>query len=89
MHIEKYEREIGRLVTAERPFVGFRIAETGADRTSMVTRRIGPAIVSAEQWDVILKLGTLERVDQHCREVGVICPLLRRWRIRGWDSHQS
>ena len=34
----KYEREIGRIVAAERPFVGFRIAETNADRTSMVTR---------------------------------------------------
>ena len=67
---QKYEREIGRLVTAERPFVGFRIAETGADRTSMVTR-IGPAIVSAEQWGDS-ETGTLERVDQHCREVGVI-----------------
>ena len=37
----KYEREIGRIVAAERPFVGFRVAETGADRTSMVTARSG------------------------------------------------
>ena len=34
----KYEREIGRIIASERPFVGFRIAETNADRTSMVTR---------------------------------------------------
>ena len=66
----KYEREIGRIVTTERPFVGFRIAETGADRTSMVTRR-GPVIVAAEQWDVSA-LDSLERVDRHCREVGAI-----------------
>ena len=34
----KYEREVGRILETERPFVGFRIAETNADRTSMVTR---------------------------------------------------
>ena len=33
---------IGRIMETERPFVGFRIAETNADRTSMVTR-IGPS----------------------------------------------
>ena len=66
----KHEREIGRIVTTERPFVGFRIAESGADRTSMVTRR-GPVIVAAEQWDVSA-LDSLERVDRHCREVGAI-----------------
>ena len=66
----KYERDIGRIVTTERPFVGFRIAESGADRTSMVTRR-GPVIVAAEQWDVSA-LDSLERVDRHCREVGAI-----------------
>ena len=57
-------------MTTERPFVGFRIAESGADRTSMVTRR-GPVIVAAEQWDVSA-LDSLERVDRHCREVGAI-----------------
>ena len=66
----KYKRDIERIVTTERPFVGFHIAETGADRTSMVTRR-GPAIVAAEQWDVSA-LDSLERVDRHCREVGAI-----------------
>ena len=66
----KYEREIGRIVDTERPFVGFRIAETGADRTSMVTR-IGPAIVAVEQWDEAYT-ATLERVDRHCREVGAL-----------------
>ena len=66
----KYEREIGRIVSAERPFVGFRIAETNADRTSMVTR-IGPAIVAVEQWDEAYT-STLERVDRHCREVGAL-----------------
>ena len=66
----KYEREIGRIVTSERPFVGFRIAETNADRTSMVTR-IGPAIVAVEQWDETYT-ATLERVDRHCREVGAL-----------------
>ena len=66
----KYKRDIERIVASERPFVGFRIAETGADRTSMVTRR-GPVIVAAEQWDVSA-LDSLERVDRHCREVGVI-----------------
>ena len=66
----KYEREIGRIVAAERPFVGFRIAETNADRTSMVTR-IGPAIVAVEQWDEPYT-ATLERVDRHCREVGAL-----------------
>ena len=67
---QKYAREIGRIVDAERPFVGFHIAESGADRTSMVTRR-GPVIVAAEQWDVSA-LDSLERVDRHCREVGAI-----------------
>ena len=66
----KYEREIDRMVAAARPFVGFRIAETGADRTSMVTR-VGPAIVAAEQWDESAT-ATLERVDRHCREVGAL-----------------
>ena len=66
----KYEREIGRIVAAGRPFVGFRVAETGADRTSMVTR-IGPVIMAAEQWDEAYT-ATLERVDRHCRDVGVI-----------------
>ena len=66
----KYEREIGRILAAERPFVGFRIAETNADRTSMVTR-IGPAIVAVEQWDEAYT-ATLERVDRHCREVGAL-----------------
>ena len=66
----KYEREIGRIVAAERPFVGFRIAETGADHTSMVTRR-GPVIVAAEQW-AVSALDSLERVDRHCREVGAL-----------------
>ena len=47
----KHERDISRIIATERPFVGFRIAESGADRTSMVTRR-GPVIVAAEQWDV-------------------------------------
>ena len=64
----KYEREIGRIVAAERPFVGFRVAETGADHTSMVMR-IGPAIVAAEQWEASYT-ATLDRVDRHCREVG-------------------
>ena len=66
----KYEREIGRIITSERPFVGFRLAETKADRTSMVTRT-GPVIVSAEQWDETYT-ATLERVDRHCREVGAL-----------------
>ena len=66
----KYKRDIERTVASERPFVGFHIAETGADRTSMVTRR-GPVIVAAEQWDVSA-LDSLERVDRHCREVGAI-----------------
>ena len=66
----KYEREIVRIIATERPFVGFRIAESGADRTSMVTRR-GPVIVAAEQWDVSA-LDSLERVDRHCREVGAL-----------------
>ena len=57
----KYEREIVRIIASERPFVGFRIAETNADRTSMVTR-IGPAIVSAEQWNYA-ETATLERVS--------------------------
>ena len=61
----KYEREIGRIVAAERPFVGFHIAETGADRTSMVTRS-GSAIVSAEQWDST-STATLERVSRAAR----------------------
>ena len=65
----KHERDIGRSGAAERPFVGFRIAETGADRTSMVTR-CGPVIVSVEQWDDT-STATVERVDQHCRSVGV------------------
>ena len=82
----KYERDIGRTVAAERPFVGFHIAETGADRTSMVTRR-GPVIVAAEQWDVSA-LDSLERVDRHCREVGALSPLLRCRRLRGRYSHQ-
>ena len=46
----KYEREIGRIVAAGHPFVGLSVAETGADRTSMVTR-IGPVIMATEQWD--------------------------------------
>ena len=62
----KYEREIVRIIATERPFVGFRIAESGAGRTSMVTRR-GPVIVAAEQWDES-NTATLERVDEHCRE---------------------
>ena len=66
----KYEREIGRIVAAGRPFVGFRVAETGADHTSMVTR-IGPVIRAAEQWDEAYT-ATLERVDRHCRTVGVL-----------------
>ena len=66
----KYEREIVRIIATERPFVGFRIAESGAGRTSMVTRR-GPVIVAAEQWDVSA-LDSLERVDRHCREVGAL-----------------
>ena len=37
---QKYEREIGRLVAAERPFVGFQhFRDWGTDRTSMETRR--------------------------------------------------
>ena len=67
---QKYERDIGRIVAAERPFVGFQISETGVDRTSMVTRT-GPCIMAAEQWDDA-ETGTLERVDRHCREVGAI-----------------
>ena len=67
---QKYAREIGRIVAAERPFVGFRIAESGADRTSMVTRT-GPCIMAAEQWDVSA-LDSLERVDRHCRDVGAV-----------------
>ena len=66
----KHERDISRIIATERPFVGFRIAESGADRTSMVTRR-GPVIVAAEQWDVSA-LDSLERVDRHCREVGAL-----------------
>ena len=66
----KYERDIGRIIASERPFVGFRIAETNADRTSMVTR-IGPVIVAVEQWDEAYT-ATLERVDRHCREVGAL-----------------
>ena len=62
----KYEREIVRIIATERPFVGFRIAESGAGRTSMVTRR-GPVIVAAEQWDES-NTAALERVDEHCRE---------------------
>ena len=62
----KYEREIVRIIASERPFVGFRIAESGAGRTSMVTRR-GPVIVAAEQWDES-NTAALERVDGHCRE---------------------
>ena len=65
----KYDREIGRIVEAECPFVGFRIAETGSERTSMVMR-IGPAIIAVEQWEE--PAATLERVDRHCREVGAI-----------------
>ena len=57
----KYEREIVRIIASERPFVGFRIAETNADRTSMVTR-VGPAIVAAEQWNDA-ETATLERVS--------------------------
>ena len=64
----KYERDLGRIVAAGRPFVGFRLAETKADRTSMVTRT-GPVIVSAEQWEAPYS-DTLERVDRHCRDVG-------------------
>ena len=48
----------------------FRLAETNADRTSMVTR-IGPVIVAVEQWDETYT-ATLERVDRHCREVGAL-----------------
>ena len=66
----KYEREIGRIVAAGRLFVGFRVTETNADRTSMVTRA-GPAIVSAEQWNDA-ETATLERVDLHCRGVGAV-----------------
>ena len=66
----KYEGEIVHSVEAERPFVGFRIAETNADHTSMVTRA-GPAIMAAEQWDEPYT-ATLERVDRHCREVGAV-----------------
>ena len=66
----KHERDISRIIATERPFVGFRIAESGADRTSMVTRR-GPVIVAAEQWDEAYT-ATLERVDRHCRDVGAI-----------------
>ena len=64
----KYEREIVRIIASERPFVGFRIAETNADRTSMATR-VGPVIMAAEQWDEAYT-ATLERVDSHCRDVG-------------------
>ena len=66
----KYEREIGRILETERLFVGFRIAETNADHTSMVTR-VGPAIVAAEQWNDA-ETATLERVDLHCRKVGAV-----------------
>ena len=66
----KYEREIGRILETERPFVGFRIAETNADRTSIVTRT-GPAIVAVEQGDETYT-ATLVRVDQRCREVGAL-----------------
>ena len=66
----KYERDIGRIIASERPFVGFRIAETNADRTSMVTRA-GPAIMAADQWNDSETV-TLERVDRHCREVGAL-----------------
>ena len=62
--------DLGASLRLSRPFVGFRVAETGADRTSMVTRR-GPVIVAAEQWDVSA-LDSLERVDRHCREVGAL-----------------
>ena len=66
----KYEGEVERILETERPFVGFRIAETNADRTSMVTRT-GPVIVAVEQWDDPYT-ATLERVDRHCREVGAL-----------------
>ena len=66
----RYEREIVRIVDAERPFVGFRIAETNADRTSMVTR-IGPVFDAVEQWDEAYT-ATLERVDRHCRGVDAL-----------------
>ena len=71
----KYEREIARILDTERPFVGFRIAETKRPRgfpirTSMVTR-VGPAIVAVEQWDEAYT-ATLERVDRHCRGVGAL-----------------
>ena len=36
----KYEREIGRILETERPFVGFRIAETNADRMTPVCSRL-------------------------------------------------
>ena len=66
----KHEREIGRIVDAGRPFVGFRVAETNAEHTSMVTR-IGPVVMAAEQWDEPYT-ATLERVDRHCREVDAL-----------------
>ena len=50
----KYEREIGRIVAAGRLFVGFRVTETNADRTSMVTRA-GPAIMSRPSNGTMLK----------------------------------
>ena len=77
----KYEREMARIVASERPFVGFRIAETNADRTSMVTR-IGPAIVAVEQWDEAYT-ATLERVDRHCREVNALALYFDAGRVRG------
>ena len=83
---QKYEREIGRILEIERPFVGFRIAESGADRTSMVTRT-GPCIMAAEQWDVSA-LDSLERGRSALPGRGRSCPLLRRWRVGGRYSHQ-
>ena len=83
----KHERDISRIIATERPFVGFRIAESGADRTSMVTRR-GPVIVAAEQWDVSA-LDSLERVDRHCREVGALGLYHDRRRVRGRYPYQS
>ena len=92
----KYEREIGRIIASERPFVGFRLAETNADRTSMVTR-IGPAFVAVEQWDEAYT-ATLERVDRHCRGVNALALYydaggsgagIRTGLRQLWREHQS
>ena len=82
----KYKRDIERIVASERPFVGFHIAETGADRTSMVTRR-GPVIVAAEQWGRV-SARLVGASGPALSRGGGYCPLLRCWRVRGQYSRQ-